>query len=559
MSVRALSTVPDDYLDKGEVQRKKMSLPRQTREAAERLFDTIAPHLEYSRIKFTASKLRTMKVNSNYSTVVRQVDRVFRQEKHSSWIKFVLADFLAGQDLEDPSTPIVPATTSNDKKSDFRHLESHTSLTLFNCRSTIVHNLMDHPTFVPVVNRKNFEENVELLMKARDANILTNQYPLFFSPGTSRKIRSILKGTVPEASSVISDEEITEYKLKSNDEKRFEAEKIANFLADRLPELAHSKIYKFLEKVVDDKTRRVFFLKNVKSACSFHSHLVLNELAAFLLVKMPRFSDETFLAELWRDWNAVRDEISLIFLDSQHRFVQLFEKVEAGMVNNAVNGETTFEVMSQELSELRKLADSRLPERQNKVSAGRVPNVVQVNFNALLLSEQFVDEIDYKYRPKTSRRIFLTNLPIDVDEEELMDVYGRCGEITGVSIFNRRLDLDPLRNPGKKTGRRSTSTKGNMMEKISSTPVYAIVNFSNDEGYKAATDLSLKIFGMVLRRHEVRTTLQKDMKSLYIENIKGFCALDLGKSSLLQVVKKFTFTFKALFVTPLIFTRIQTM
>ena len=503
--------------------RRKISLPLQTIQSAEKLYDTIAPHLEYLRLKQVATKLRTIKVNNKHPTVVRQVDRAFERDKKAGWLKFILADFLSGVNNAEQHVIIGSQSSAASTLPPSYNENNEISRTMkfadrFNYET---HNLSDHPTFVPLVNRENFSDNVDFLMRVRDANLLSNKYPVYFSEGSAKKMKA---KNIHNSSSSYFEDEVESYKLLTEDEKRADAERIANFLADRLPNKAHSKLYKLLDRIEKGKTRRMFFYKNAKVACNFHLHLVLTELCLFLSISLPRFSEETFLAELWRDWNATRDELSQSFLESQHRFVGLFDLEEKSVV-----GATTFEIMSKELNDLREQASSNLPERKALKVQGRVPNVRQHSFNTIFLSEQFSKDVHSQYNEVTDRRVFLSNLPIDTDEEELMDVYGRCGEIECIRIFNRRPDLDPLHNLSIKHEPKSKISRGMMMKKISRTPVYAIIEFATESGFKVATDINLRIFGVILRRHAVKSILNSDMTTLYIENIKGFYALDLGE------------------------------
>ena len=45
--------------------------------------------------------------------------------------------------------------------------------------------------------------------------------------------------------------------------------------------------------------------------------------------------------------------------------------------------------------------------------------------------------------PSEERLVFINNLPIDVSEEEIDEVYSRCGPLDSIRLFNLRPDLDP--------------------------------------------------------------------------------------------------------------------
>jgi len=62
--------------------------PLQTKEISERLYDTIAPHLEYKAIRGVANKLKGITIKQNFPTVVRQVDHTFhftRKTMKNAW------------------------------------------------------------------------------------------------------------------------------------------------------------------------------------------------------------------------------------------------------------------------------------------------------------------------------------------------------------------------------------------------------------------------------------------------------------------------------------------
>jgi len=273
----------------------EFGIKKQSRESAERLYDIIAPHLGYKTLRSTANTLRKIKVNKKFPTVVRHVDRAFgfksNQTKNSSWLKVVLSEYLSGKldSGTNSSNELYAASAavsdgiSRDKLPEEEFMSK----------------MMAHPTFVPVVNREHFTENVKILMTARERNVLGDN-PIFFSEGTARKFNG-------KRNELISSEVKVCFERKDESQRQKEAEYIANMLADRLPSTAHRKIYEFLQKISRGNTRKnIYYLKNVQKICSFHYHLVLTELAEFLHIQLPKFSDETFLAESWRDWNAVR-------------------------------------------------------------------------------------------------------------------------------------------------------------------------------------------------------------------------------------------------------------
>jgi hypothetical protein len=125
--------------------------------------------------------------------------------------------------------------------------------------------------------------------------------------------------------------------------------------------------------------------------------------------------------------------------------------------------------------------------------------------------------------PSSSRMVFIDNLPIDIHDDRILEVFSRCGDIEALTIFNRRPDLDPGPLPQAELAhRRSRQTKVTLSEikwQRPKTPVYGLITFATDEGARKAMDDSLRIFGMILQRHPVRSVPSWKMSKLFIEDI----------------------------------------
>lgn len=124
-------------------------------------------------------------------------------------------------------------------------------------------------------------------------------------------------------------------------------------------------------------------------------------------------------------------------------------------------------------------------------------------------------------------------MPIDVTHDELRYLYSRCGPIALIDIFNLRPDLDPgelskgEKNKLMKRDRKS-GLKNAGQYRIKRTPIYARIQFKDEDGYKIATIDMLRIFGMVVRRHAVKTIPARNIQCIYIEDIPpGYFAIDL--------------------------------
>lgn len=138
--------------------------------------------------------------------------------------------------------------------------------------------------------------------------------------------------------------------------------------------------------------------------------------------------------------------------------------------------------------------------------------------------------------PQRNRMVFVDNLPIDISEMELFEVYTKCGPIQSISIFNQRQDLDPgklsiqqLQERRKKMRRKRTrsviSKKGWQRRK---TPLYAYITFVTIEGAQKALMAELQLLGIIFQKHDMRSLQVSDMKKLYVENLpRGLQSNDL--------------------------------
>jgi hypothetical protein len=123
----------------------------------------------------------------------------------------------------------------------------------------------------------------------------------------------------------------------------------------------------------------------------------------------------------------------------------------------------------------------------------------------------------------TEATVFLDNLPIDITSKEVTELYGRCGDVASVRIFNQRPELDPgpLSHAQLMARRRSRTLSSFRFKQWQRprSPVYAVVTFESTNGYEACVNDSLRIFGMLIQKHPVRSIRASDMTRLYLEGI----------------------------------------
>jgi hypothetical protein len=125
----------------------------------------------------------------------------------------------------------------------------------------------------------------------------------------------------------------------------------------------------------------------------------------------------------------------------------------------------------------------------------------------------------------TDTTVFLDNLPVDISAKEVTELYGRCGDVVGVKIFNQRPDLDPgpLSHAQLTARRRSRTLSLSRFKQWHRprSPVYAAVTFQSKGGYDACVNDSLRIFGMLIEKHPVRSIRASDMTKLYLAGIRA--------------------------------------
>lgn len=149
----------------------------------------------------------------------------------------------------------------------------------------------------------------------------------------------------------------------------------------------------------------------------------------------------------------------------------------------------------------------------------------------LIFESVVIDEYrdrDKEYPLTSDTTLFIDNLPIDITEDEVMELYSRCGPLDSVEIFNQRPDLDPgplsptklakmAQRKRKQRARFRVQHQGSWAKPR--TPVYAMLTFGNEESMLSASKDSLRIFGVIVKGHSVRSIRAKDLTRLYIENI----------------------------------------
>jgi hypothetical protein len=140
------------------------------------------------------------------------------------------------------------------------------------------------------------------------------------------------------------------------------------------------------------------------------------------------------------------------------------------------------------------------------------------------------------FPPPTDRLIFIDNLPIDVTEDTLVRAYSRCGPIESIQIFQQRPDLDPGRKveDSKKKIRKPSSIRS--LWERPRTPLYATILYRDANGASKATVDSLRIFGMVLDKHLIRSYAASSMTKLYLEDMSAEHDVTSMEATLSQIL-----------------------
>lgn len=240
------------------------------------------------------------------------------------------------------------------------------------------------------------------------------------------------------------------------------------------------------------------------------------------------------LQEAYNKWNEVKTQ----FVDN---LIQLYNspffrlwRIDASMVE--LTEETAeFDLLLVKRSDQKKEKKKHIMGRRKKV---------HLVFDAIMLQEQWSPDQQEEFQVTTTlssqvnsvvpkdRMVFIDNLPIDVEETEIIDNYSRCGPIESVQLFHKRPDLDPGPMSKQKTREAIKSQVFKFQTRRRwerrRTPLYGVVTFATQEGYQKATQDALRVFGMVIRKHPVRSYPASEMKKFYLDGIlPGFFSVDV--------------------------------
>ncbi|KAL9183686.1 hypothetical protein ACHAXT_004542 [Thalassiosira profunda] len=541
--------LPDRY--KGDI------IHQQSKHSTRDLFDAIFPHVEIKTLhkvnqyiigrRIGKIPLQKMDKGERWRALSERLDAAFDSSgqeaedfhysvKRHPWMQRLIEDYFMGLPPKRPNREDIGGKHGS---SDWKRL--HVA-TLVKARETAT----KHPTFW-----------TKALLKEAGYNVN--------GAGTRGKGKDKLR-----AAHCAGIKEL--HSQKNEEELQSDAEGVLETLLEKLP---HAHFEKLMEKLVksSDKDGRIPILGNALGAVSpSHAHFVAVDLARYLYVDLPNSADEEGEAVISpADVLTRKSAVAAIeahgklrtaqrrykrersrFLDKarerQNKFA-LIEKKEKTTLRITLNAGKDAEGVSDDLEgtpleNWRWKEDEKedveetlegLQTRGAQIGAGkgrgggRPRERVHLNFTAIKLDSDAEPEASQS--ESAERLVFLDNLPIDTTQDEIDQVYSRCGPLDSIQLFNLRPDLDPgplskkqLEERRRKTRLNNRGTFGNFGEAAGRqerprTPVYGMLRFQTAEGYKVATCPDLTIFGINIRRHPVLSIKPEQRTTLFIEQI----------------------------------------
>jgi hypothetical protein len=309
-----------------------------------------------------------------------------------------------------------------------------------------------------------------------------------------------------------------------------------------------------------------------------HLHLIGPTLAQFLYVVNPPSEDhsasssntdndddddeeeeDVHVRESRQAWDKARTKFTETFLQLQEELLQVVQEEQENQMNESSSsssssstaistaiqeGEEEVKDQPQEVVSSKKIKKGRMFHVRFQV---RLDPTTETGTDTAQYPPEVIPDESSSSSPLSSSAaaantansidnlVFLDNLPVDTTQEEITELYSRCGTIKSIQICNQRLDLDPgpLNKVQLEERRRkqlkSVSARHNKVKwHRPKTPVYAIVEFMDHDGYLRAIDGTLCVFGMLIRRHPVRSIPAHRLSSLFIENlVDGYPCPDL--------------------------------
>lgn len=415
-------------------------------------------------------------------------------------------------------------------------------------------------------------KHVELLQKVRETAV---EFPLMWSQNrkrtTNKQNQLLLEGKAHPWKQYLATRSETLaiiHNAKSEEDLVEEAKRLLETMYSSLPSRNYEKIIATFQNHVQacrqdrklanggpiisgkKRKRRIQILySNIRSPTHSNIHLVAPDLADFLYVTVeddgttnsrndvvsdPRIaeSQKSFDSMLEKFLDSFETVHGILWKEFQHKKHEQQEIAKRREDNADIVDDGSVEAVMESFYDA--VSDTKIRSKTKKDAMNPKPRSY-VHFEAIALDEIPKDAVErstilpstaqglqnFPSQSPDDRLIIVDNLPIDINEQVLMDAYSRCGSIESLCVFNQRPHLDP--------GRRSADSRKKIRNPSSfrqqwqrpRTPLYAMILFDDAQSAAKASSDPLRIFGMVLDRHLIRSYPSRDMTKLYLEDISG--------------------------------------
>ena len=285
---------------------------------------------------------------------------------------------------------------------------------------------------------------------------------------------------------------------------------------------------------------RILF-NNVERKLGGHIHLIAPELSKFFYFDPPDMDSER-KSIAYKEPKVIESEKK--WKAAKHRFVKKMLSAHRSIHNPTEEDGDTSTVNEEEDEILTDIVEKTLkePSLKDTTEADKMPvvkgtkNHVHLLFDTVVTDQYREKEVEYAVSSNTT--VFIENLPIDITENQVMELYSGCGLIESVEIFNQRPDLDPgalstakqkaMAQQRRKSRLTQSKGIGGARWTRPRTPVYAMLSFADEESTQAASQDPLRIFGMIVNGHSVRSIRAREMTRLYIDGIPPLDFTDTG-------------------------------
>lgn len=518
------------------------ALEYQRPENANILFDSIAPHIELNLLKKMTERLieiTSIFIDSHQAdsaTHGNNKEEVLFQKEYKRRFKKYLHRHLHQINWVEPV--LIKFLFSNEGSS-------------WNTGSLLQHLrlLAGNKTYAPYKNRMRLQKDIAILKQAREISMEMN---LFWS-SKSRKKGS--KNTVENESTSAY---VRIHSTKSSKQLHEEAEDIANLLADRLPASLHKNLFMFLNKYASEEGEimKKNYLPKIKQIAKLHTHLFAVELAEFLYVQQIPYNATTTdqhssqnctddnIQHAWKEWNTKRESSTQVFLIAQKMLVDHYNSIsfikekeqqnlseesrnllESSNIKGGGNKkENPFHEMAITIDMLENFNPTTATKTNNAEDDDNTSNLLPAQSLKKHFSYDVYATQNTKPSPSSNPNIiFIDNLPYDIEQHELYEIYSRCGSINSIQLYNPNNNtiVNNLEQE-KQQNKYTVATNPNP------TNICASIEYVDEIGYNTAMDPHLTIFGIVVRKHVLRSIPCAKMKKIYIFNIpSGFFDLDI--------------------------------